>query len=270
MKYLKNAFRAMQNKLPTYLAIYLVNLELKLRKLDEKILLDKSTGLFKITLSGGGFFYFARKSRLSLYYQGLESRLEQLVSKYSLRELQEIKGLTHFIDCGANVGEVAYWVLKNTDLQIVTIEPEKIENQCLVLNLEASRTFVVQGVLSESTGTARIFHSPENADTGLLPSKSGLPHSTVNAWRLDDLLSNMKLIGACFAIKIEAEGSEPEVMNGGISTLNERTIFLVVDVSPERGLSQESTSKMIIQNTAVSSFKLVKYVEDYSVLFIKF
>ena len=53
MKYLKNTFRTMQSKLPTYWAIYLVNLELKLRKLDEKISLDKSTGLFKITLSGG-------------------------------------------------------------------------------------------------------------------------------------------------------------------------------------------------------------------------
>jgi FkbM family methyltransferase len=269
MKYLKNTFRTMQSKLPTYWAIYLVNLELKLRKLDEKISLDKSTGLFKITLSGGDF-YFARKSRVSLYYRGLESRLEQLVTKYSLRELQTIKGLTHFIDCGANVGEVAYWVLKNTELQIITVEPENIENQCLLLNLENSRTLVVQGVLSDYTGTARIFHSPEDADTGLIPSKSGLPNSTVNAWRLDDLLSSIELMGASFAIKIEAEGSEPEVLNGGLSTLNEKTIFLAVDVSPERGLSQESTSEMIIHNNVISSFKLVKYVEDYSALFIKF
>jgi hypothetical protein len=51
-------------------------------------------------------------------------------------------------------------------------------------------------------------------------------------------------------LKLEAEGAEPEILKGGLDTL-QRTFFVVADLGPERGLKGERTfeaSSEILKN----------------------
>jgi len=58
-------------------------------------------------------------------------------------------------------------------------------------------------------------------------------------------------------VKLEAEGAEPEILNGADDWL-ERIDYLTADVGPERGMSQESTAVPVIARMQAAGFELLK------------
>ena len=58
-------------------------------------------------------------------------------------------------------------------------------------------------------------------------------------------------------LKLEAEGAEPEILMGGLSSLN-FVDYITVDVGPERGLSYETTLVSTVNILIDCGFDLIK------------
>ena len=69
--------------------------------------------------------------------------------------------------------------------------------------------------------------------------KNAIGKRTVEARRLDGLLANVDLTGTVI-IKIEAEGAEPEALEGATGIL-EHVDFVAVDCGFERGKDRQHT-----------------------------
>lgn len=125
------------------------------------------------------------------------------------------------VDVGAMVGEFSRW-LPTED--ILAIDPDPRNVQCLRSNTEAE---VIQAAAWCSDRTKTLTLGPDTSESSLLDLDSGTGDTQqTQAIRLDGLIT-----GRVDLLKVEAEGAEPEVLQGAAGVDAEQ---IVVDVSPER------------------------------------
>jgi len=119
-----------------------------------------------------------------------------------------------------------------------------IPKQCAIWNLSATLDF---------------FLSSEEADSSLLQMDANARKIQVNALPLDDLVADFFAANETFdLIKIEAEGAEPEIIQGALKTLT-RTKWVTIDVGPERGFAQENTLIPCLNQLMKIGFKPVQF-----------
>ena len=58
-------------------------------------------------------------------------------------------------------------------------------------------------------------------------------------------------------LKLEAEGAEPEVLEGAISVLNSID-YVSADVGPERGIHEQETRDTVVNFLEAHGFELIK------------
>jgi FkbM family methyltransferase len=262
---LKTQLRVIESRLPRFLLIFLVNLELWVRKSSDRISYSHETRQFKIQNKEYSF-YFARKTRIILYSKGLDSRLESLAKNYFLNKISLTES-DIFVDCGANVGEVSIFISRNYDCKIICVEPESLEFECLKLNLSACRTMFYNGVLSANTGITNFYSAPNSADSSIISPRVGLVPSPRHSWTLDSIFKDISFNGTV-GLKLEAEGAEPEVLSGSKEILNQIS-FVTYDASPERGIDQVSTEKEVSETLLGRGFAVKESNPGRFVLFVK-
>jgi len=240
-------------------------MELALRKLPDRISFNKEKKLYCI-FTGLRTFYFPRKRRVLLYAKGLEKRLSSLEKNYFLDELV-LQENDYFVDCGANVGEVSMAVSLRSKCKILVVEPEKLEFECLELNLPACRTNFYHGVLSNIDGEVDFYSLPNSADSSIIQPRKNLTATTMKSWTLDYIFETVEFTGV-ICLKLEAEGAEPEVLAGSRKILD-RISFVSYDASPERGLDQVSTQQEVNGILFEKGFMVIKINPGRFVLFAK-
>ena len=211
--------------------------------------------------------FFVHPRRLFKYKNGIRHRLNELKIKYFLSEII-FNDSDVIVDCGSNIGELPK-TLRMTlkkNLTVIAIEPDPVEFYVLQKNLiETDYSF--NKFLSFETGIVQVRYENESGDTHIVTSDHDKPKGkssmTVLAHSLDSLLAPLNL-KSIKLLKIEVEGSEPEVLKGAKSVLK-IVDFVTVDTGPERGI--KNTFDDVNYYLVNHGFKLIRKNYPYSALF---
>lgn len=193
-------------------------------------------GLFRVE-DGAESLVICRRSRHIRSKLGVRAGIDRLAEQYSL-DKADVTGPGLFIDCGANIGEMGLWATAK-GLSYMAFEPEEMEARCCDLNNFDGRPETHRMALWNSDTTLDFYEKPSSADSSVFEMKNAIGKRTVKARRLDGLLADEDLTGTVI-IKIEAEGAEPEVLEGATGIL-EHVDFVAVDCGFERGKDRQHT-----------------------------
>lgn len=201
------------------------------RREDSSASLNRdSSGMYRVTDSSGKSIFVSHPRRLSQYQKGIDVRLERLRNEYCLSK--EILASGPIVDVGANVGEL-FFLAQQEGSEYFAFEPDPSAFKALTANVTDSSLFPI--ALSNTEGEIPFGLATSGADSSLLIANSPAASETivVKTARLDDFAEKYDFPKRVGLLKIEAEGNEPEVLEGAEQFL-ERVLHLVVDAGPER------------------------------------
>jgi FkbM family methyltransferase len=143
---------------------------------------------------------------------------------------KQLSGAT-VIDIGANVGEFSRFVAKRAKM-VLAVEPDRDNLPSLRQNLSGLNVRIVQKALWKEKAELEFYSAASDADSSLIKPQEYKESYRVEAVPLDDLTEEFGL-GEILLIKADAEGAEPEVLDGAMRTL-ERTHYIAIDCGLER------------------------------------
>lgn len=204
----------------------------------------RSIAPISLSFDGGLFFVeedgfilaVARKSRLHYQFEGFEHRRRTLQKEYCITD-GIVRPGDLVIDCGANIGEFSI-ICAQAGAQVIAFEPDRIEFKALQRNSEKLAISPFQQALWNENGTMEFFDGNDSGDSSLLDPGDSRSSYEVETLRLDSASEVPDL--PIRLIKLEAEGAEPEILDGMRKTL-ERTQFVTVDMGAERGVRKDNT-----------------------------
>jgi FkbM family methyltransferase len=194
--------------------------------------------------------YVSDKKRLEYYRKGIASRLDWLLRDYEIPE-DLITAGDFVIDIGANNGELGIWT-KEKGGQYMGFEPDPAAYRALCQNVDSELLFDI--ALSDKNGISKFYLSTENAESSLFPPAGQSTCIELETRTLDSFLEEIETPAKIKLIKIEAEGMEPEVINGALRTLT-RAEYLAVDAGQERG--GENTVPEVLNLLTRKGFSIV-------------
>ena len=194
--------------------------------------LREADGYCQISAPDGAVFN-VHPVRWRLYKRGLSGRLRNLDRAYMFTALQPPPGPV--LDIGAYVGEFSLLAL-NEGRTVYAVEPDPDALACLQRNLAVWTAATVIDALMWKTDEELTFSlAAPQADSSIFGTDD--PEITAdtirrNATTLDRIADDHELETVAF-LKCEAEGAEPEVLEGGRNLLR-RTARIAIDTGPER------------------------------------
>lgn len=156
----------------------------------------------------------------------------RVLQKYSLPGFVEVERGDTIVDVGAFIGEFARPAGEIGD-RVVAVEPDERNAAALRRNLDhLSDSDVVQKAAWNATGEHAFQVAGDPSEGSILSVDTGNVTDvvTLETTRIDDLTSDVGLDGIDF-LKVEAEGAEPEVLEG-LGELD--TGKIAVECAPER------------------------------------
>ena len=245
MKKLSYLIKSVYWNLPLSIFIKVFRIR-NLRKIHKKVLFSKDNNLIRVQNrnrkdSNNLTLYLAQRTRLHLYFNGIQFRLNQIFTQYCLNkhpEIFEYPGWT--IDIGANIGELSMSIMQRYPNQkFLVIEPSLREMSAAKRNLNVDNVEFNSSALWKVNTTLRFYHANKTGDSSLLPKDLSAPNELIEARTLDSIVETLG-INKINLIKLEAEGAEPEILDGAVKTLM-KTRFVAADLGPERGPNELST-----------------------------
>ena len=201
------------------------------------------------------FIWNLYNNRGSFYYlKGLDFKGKFLAEQYLIDDIvfQENDVV---IDCGANFGDL-YLFFINKNINYYAYEPSPYVFNILKGNVKNQNIFNY-ALHKDNSKKIDFFLKDDTADSSTIEIKNYDKKITVSATTLDHEIDKI-IPKKIKLIKIEAEGAEPEVLEGLLKNL-ETVEYITIDVSYERGLKEESTlvdcSNYLIRN----DFELIKF-----------
>ena len=192
----------------------------------------------------------ARLQCVGAYRFGFASRAKNLEESYFLDQINFNDGDT-IIDCGANVGDLKLWfLLKKLDVTYIGFEPSPIEYECLKQNVSPNDVHNV-GLWNEA-GERSLYVSSQEADSSLIEPPKYDKVLTLKVGKLADYVS-----GHIKCLKLEAEGAEPEVLQG-LGKKLALVDFVTADLGHERGIEKESTLVPVTNYLLSRGFELIE------------
>lgn len=186
---------------------------------------------------GSESIYLCRRGRQNRYKRGVMAGVDALARDYHLHTIAPFEGGT-FIDCGANVGELGFWA-RARGMRYISFEPEELEATCCDLNNFNARSETLRKALWNEN-TTLVFHSkPNSADSSLFEMAGQTSRVEVEAVTLDSVIEIADLPRPVI-FKLEAEGAEPEVLQGAARVLP-HVDFVAADSGYERGVEKNHT-----------------------------
>lgn len=235
-------------------------------RLPLRVSWEPETGHFLIE-ADGDMIIVARPPRLRYFRTGIVSREEQLIREYCLAKVPITEG-DLVVDVGANIGEVSRLLARRNGAVPIAIEPDGREFTALQRNLLPFRGRALHELLWSSVEDLRFFDDNDSGDSSIFAARDGLESEVRRTTTLDALLDSAGYSDASFRLlKLEAEGAEPEILDGAAATLA-RTEFVAVDAGPERGLNKETTLVPVYERLRARGFKAIDvYAKRLVVLF---
>ena len=117
--------------------------------------------------------------------------------------------------------------------------------------------------LSEKEGSIQFYIDSLGANSSIIKSATTNQSVEVPTMRLDSIFLNKKIK----LLKIDAEGSEPEVLVGTLGIIK-NIEYISVDCGAERGVSQKTTFREVYKFMIQNNFEIVDINQQrYTVLF---
>ena len=208
---------------------------------------------------GRKFVVHSNTASLAFYHEaqafyackrGFARRAELLGNAYFLPQIDFRPGDV-VVDCGANVGELKLYFTQNAiPIEYIGIEPSPLEYDCLKGNVAPSETFNVG--LWNTEGTLDFFICSQTADSSFIEPPRYEEIIKVPVRRLDNLVPDKPIK----LLKVEAEGAEPEVIEGCSGILS-RIEYISADVGFERGVTEANTMAPVTNFLLANGFELV-------------
>lgn len=169
--------------------------------------------------------------RMSIFMRGLAYRRDSLAKTYFLDKVT-ITSKDVVVDCGANIGEIGNFLV-DSKCEYHAFEPSELESKLISKNVPGAQVHKY-GLWKEECELS-FFQASETADSSLIEPVQFDTTTRVQAKRLDQFgFDKIKLL------KLEAEGAEPEVLEGATSLLK-NIEYISADLGFERGRDAEST-----------------------------
>jgi FkbM family methyltransferase len=187
------------------------------------------------------------RSRLITKVAVLLRNQSRCIIKYHLNEtanplkngeswlIQQIApSLSNFIDVGANVGNYANLLLRETpssaEIKAILIEPSLLATKILQERFNRSgNVHVIQAAVSNFNGESTFFEELEAGETSSLisgVSNCNAAKKIVNVVSLDVVVQEYKLENIDF-LKIDTEGNDLHVLQGAIDLLSQNKISII-------------------------------------------
>ena len=198
-----------------------------------RLLLQEVDGYCRIAAPDGSVF-LVHSLRWRPYKRGLAGRLRGLDRQYLFTALDPPPGPV--LDVGAHAGEFSLLALSR-GRAVYAVEPDPDALACLRRNLAGRESVTVIDALVWNAEDELTFSlAASNADSSVFGS-ADTPEVTTGTIRrrattLDRIAEDHGIDGLAF-LKCDAEGAEPEVLEGGRELLR-RTARIAIDTGPER------------------------------------
>ena len=206
--------------------------------------------------------FFSNRSRgLDLYRDGLQKRADKIFDTYCLKNVPLGAGDT-VIDCGANYGDL--WLSLENKINpenYIGIEPNPEDFRALAANVP-DESQLCNLALSNRDGLVHFFVSSAGGDSSAIMPREYSEVIKVQAKRLDTLVQEIGL-QSIKLLKLEAEGYEPEILDGAHDTLA-ITEWIAVDGGPERGVTGEQTLSTVANQLYSLGFIMVDFFPRWS------
>jgi FkbM family methyltransferase len=207
--------------------------------------------IYKVTFRSGRLFWLVNPIRINRLLKGIDRSGNRLWGRYSLSRVTSIDDIEVFVDIGANIGELSL-LLSKTATRVIAVEPDPIARYCLIHNL-ATRTncIVLDVALGNQSGLLPLYIKSDSADTTLLASGDDYIESIVECRTGNDILSELLADDVRSTIKIDAEGYEPEVLQG-MSKILTKISSIAIDAGMERyGKSTSHDCALLLERAAL-------------------
>lgn len=228
----------------------LLNVAAGLKQTGVTFVYDPDRNAYKyIDKEYGRPVYFVHKKRAIMYRKGIIARTSLLARDYFLSRIDFSDGDV-VIDCGANIGELYFWFLFNgLGIRYVPFEPSPLEFSALRLNCPDAESHNV--ALWNRNETLNFYLASEDADSSIIEPARHQGAIAVEARRLDDYIT-----GPVRLLKLEAEGAEPEILEG-IGEKLPLIHYIAADLGFERGVLRESTLAPVTNMLLRRNFSLL-------------
>lgn len=168
------------------------------------------------------------------YRRGWAARLDRLAREFALDRAAPFGRDETVIDVGANVGDFSAAALRAGAGRVLAVEGDPVVAECLRRNhAHAPQVSVERAILWCEPAEITFYSAPGRADSSIfLPPGESLAAFRTMATTLD-IVAEAQGVGAVGLLKMDAEGAEPEVLQGAAAVLA-RTRMVAIDTGPER------------------------------------
>jgi len=190
----------------------------------------KSNGIWCVyDLKSRKTYYVPSKSQVG---RGNRQKHAEKIERYTMMDFVEIETGDTVIDVGAFIGEFSI-PAQEIGATVHAIEPAPVSFHCLTRNTESidSIKCYQTGIWNENTtmtfsiGEDQTENSLFDVDNGKLVSKEVIDTQTIDSFLNENDIKTVNFL------KVEAEGAEPEVLEGAITAEMEK---IAVDAGAER------------------------------------
>ena len=196
--------------------------------------------------------FFHKKQGLGAYSKGFKKRKENLLGAYLIKNI-EFKDDDIIIDIGANNGD--FYLCFDTKIKYYAYEPSPTVFSNLKYNIKNQNLYNL-GVSNSESNNVEFYLSDEFGDSSILPINNYTKKITIETTTLDKEIDKIKK--KIKLIKIEAEGFEPEILQGLKKNLN-YVDYITIDCGFERGINQESTIAECSNYLIKNNFKMIDF-----------
>lgn len=184
-----------------------------------------------VVLVDGREFFVASPLRWKLYKKGWEARLNQLEREYGVGRHVVLTPQSFVLDIGANAGEFAF-ICARYGARVCCFEPDPKVNKCLTQNIGGLPNATAHDiVIYKENGEVDFGLAPDRADSSVIFGDN-VPVVKKRAQTVASFCRENG-IGRVDFIKCDAEGAEPEVLQG-IGDFFPNVGAIALDTGPER------------------------------------
>ena len=193
-----------------------------------------------------------RKQGLYAYGGGFKKRKSELLSNYLIKNL-EFKDDDVVIDIGANNGD--FYLCFDKKIKYYAYEPSPVVFSNLEYNIKNQNLYNI-GLSNSEDSKVDFYIKDEFGDSSILPINNYTKKISIETTTLDKEID--KIQQKIKLIKLEAEGFEPEILQGLKKYLNS-VEYITIDCGFERGVKQESTIAECSNYLIKNNFKMINF-----------
>jgi len=199
---------------------------------------------------------------LNAYGKGFENRINDLKSSYLIQNLEFNDGDV-IIDIGANNGD--FYLCFDKKIEYHGIEPSPSVFQNLEFNIK-NQNLINKGVWNTSNKEIEFFVKDASGDSSIIPIDNFTKKIKIETITLDEIIN--KINKPIQLIKLEAEGAEPEILDGLKINLNS-VKYITIDCGFERGVKKTSTIAECSNYLINNNFEMISFTNGRVVVLFK-